>query len=139
MKLYKIRVTNRNGAVGDDNNNNNDKNTTATNTNSDEDGPSLAELGSVAVLTGLVGSLLLGPLVGLGVAVGAACVAMTDTPPGKVTRQAGSSIVQTKQQIQEYESKHQVLQKSRDGIVQGCTVVSEKMKACAGKGDQVVA
>lgn len=138
MKLYRIRVTNRNGAVGDDKNNN-DKNTTATNTNSDEDGPSLAELGSVAVLTGLVGGLLLGPLVGLGVAVGAACVAMTDTPPGKVTRQAGSSIVQTKQQIQEYESKHQVLQKSRDGIVQGCTVVSEKMKACAGKGDQVVA
>lgn len=105
----------------------------------DDDGPSLAELGSVAVVTGIVGGLLLGPFVGIGVAVGAACVAMTDTQPGKVTRHAGSSIVQTKQQIQEYESKHQVLQKSRAGIVRGCTVVSDKVRACTGKGDQVVA
>jgi hypothetical protein len=137
MKLCKIRGITRDRVGGDKDDNNGDNN----NKNDDddeEDGPSLAELGSVAVVTGVVGGLLLGPLVGVGVAVGAACVAMTDTQPGKVTRQAGSSIVQTQQQIQEYESKHQVLQKSRDGIVQGCTVVSEKMRACSGKGDQVV-
>ena len=134
MKLCKVRGNNHqdvNDTKNPTNKNNND--------DDDDDGPSLAELGSVAVVTGLVGGFLLGPLVGIGVAVGAACVAMTDTPPGKVTRQAGSSIVQTKQHIQDYESKHQVLQKSRAGIVQGCTVVSDKMKACAGKGDQVVA
>ena len=89
-------------------------------------------------MTGVLGGLVLGPLVGVGVAVGTACVALTNTPPGKVTRQMGTSIVQTQQNIQEYESKHHVLQKGREGIVHGCQVVAQKVKACAGNADQVV-
>lgn len=107
-------------------------------TDVDVTAPSLAELGSVAVVSGIVGALILGPLVGVGVAVGTACVALTDTPPGKVTRQAGSSIVQAQQHIQDYESKHQILQKSRDGMMHGCGVMSDKFHACGGKGNQTV-
>eukprot|EP00545_Synedropsis_sp_CCMP1620_P002472 CAMPEP_0119024210 /NCGR_PEP_ID=MMETSP1176-20130426/31453_1 /TAXON_ID=265551 /ORGANISM="Synedropsis recta cf, Strain CCMP1620" /LENGTH=111 /DNA_ID=CAMNT_0006979445 /DNA_START=217 /DNA_END=552 /DNA_ORIENTATION=- len=103
-----------------------------------EEEPTLAELSSVAVASGFVTTIVLGPLVGVGVAVTAACVAISNTKAGQVTRQAGSKIVGTKDQITEYERKHQVVERSRMGVIHGCEFMAKKLRSCSGSKDDIV-
>lgn len=103
-----------------------------------EEEPTLAELSSVAVASGVVTGIVLGPLLGVGVAVTTACVAISNTQAGHATRQAGAKIVGTKDQIAEYERKHQVVQRSRIGVIHGCEFVANKLRSCSGSKDDVM-
>lgn len=103
-----------------------------------EEEPTLAELGSVAVASGVVTSIVLGPLLGVGVAVTTACVAISNTKAGEATRQAGSKMVGTKDQIADYERKHQVMERSRLGVIHGFEFMAKKLRSCSGSKEDVL-
>lgn len=94
--------------------------------------PTVGELSAVAAASGIVSGIVLGPVVGVGVAVTAACVSITNTKAGQATRGAGSEMLKTKDKIQDYERKHQIINKSRLGVIRGCETVADKLRACGG-------
>ena len=99
------------------------------------------QVGGAAVAAGLAGAILVGPVVGLVAAGGAAVVATTKGSAGNVARAAGDVTANAGERLRKFDKKHQVTSKASKGFVKGAKWVSNKIKVKDrnGAGDNLTA
>lgn len=86
-------------------------------------------VGGAAVAGGLVGLVLLGPVVGVLAAGGAALAASTSKgKAGQVARATGEVTVHAGKRLQEFDRKHRVVEKTSKSVVRGCHWVSDRLQ-----------
>lgn len=85
------------------------------------------QIGGAAVAGGLVGAVLLGPVVGVLAAGGAAIAATTKSQAGEVARASGTAMAGVGDELKRFDQKHHVVDKTTQGIVKGANWVSKKM------------
>ena len=108
-------------------------NASATTTDLDEhddrdDSTTLRQVSGAAVVGGIVGCCLLGPFVGILAAGGAAALATSKGSAGSVARSTGDVAADAGVRLKEINKKHQIVEKTSNGIVKGCRWVSDQLK-----------
>lgn len=86
------------------------------------------QVGGAAVAGGIAGLVLLGPVIGLVAAGGAAAVATSRGKAGQVARASGDVVSDAGSRLKQFDEKHHVVAKTSSGIVKGCSWVSNKLK-----------
>jgi hypothetical protein len=87
------------------------------------------QIGGAAVAGGLAGLLLMGPVVGLAAAGGAAmCASQARGKAGNVARASGEVMATAGDRLKRLDQKHQVVEKTSQGIVNGYNWVSHKLQ-----------
>ena len=87
------------------------------------------QVGGAAVVAGLAGALLVGPVVGLAAAGGAAVLAARNKgSAGNVARASGEAAANTGQRLRKFDQTHQVTAKASKGIAKGAKWVADKTK-----------
>jgi hypothetical protein len=87
------------------------------------------QIGGAAVAGGLAGFLLVGPVVGLAAAGGAAmCASQARGKAGNVARASGEVMATAGDRLKRLDQKHHVVDKTSRGIVKGCNWVSHKLQ-----------
>eukprot|EP00527_Entomoneis_sp_CCMP2396_P000465 CAMPEP_0198146888 /NCGR_PEP_ID=MMETSP1443-20131203/32081_1 /TAXON_ID=186043 /ORGANISM="Entomoneis sp., Strain CCMP2396" /LENGTH=212 /DNA_ID=CAMNT_0043810993 /DNA_START=51 /DNA_END=686 /DNA_ORIENTATION=+ len=88
-------------------------------------------MGGAAVVGGVAGMLLLGPLIGL-VAAGGAAVAAANAP-GKVgdrVRATGEGVAQAGDKLRQMDQQHQIVEKVTLGFHKTAAFISERLEPC---------
>ena len=86
-------------------------------------------VGGAAVAGGLAGLVLMGPVVGLLAAGGAAFAASTNKgKAGQLARATGEVTVQAGRRLERFEKKHHVVEKTSKSVVKGCHWVSDRLQ-----------
>lgn len=86
------------------------------------------EIRGAAVVGGVAGLLIGGPLIGA-VAAGGAALAVTNRgQAGKVARAGGEAVASMGDRLKKIDRKHKVVQKTGKGIEKGCKWISKKLK-----------
>ena len=110
-----------------------DSNVSAHTTDIDEqddrdDTTTLRQVSGAAVVGGIVGCCLLGPLVGIIAAGGAVALATSKGTAGTVARSTGDVAADAGVRLNEFNKKHHIVEKTSHGIVKGCRWVSHQLK-----------
>lgn len=90
--------------------------------------PSKRQLTGVAVGAGLAGLVLVGPVVGLVAAGGAAVVATRRGQAGQVARKSGDTVADAGKRLKQFNHKHKVTEKTTKSIIEGCDWVSKRLR-----------
>jgi hypothetical protein len=93
-----------------------------------DDSATLRQVSGAAVVGGIVGCCLLGPLVGIIAAGGAAALATSPGSAGTVARSTGDVAADAGVRLNDFNKKHHIVEKTSKGIVKGCRWVSEQLK-----------
>ena len=108
----------------DTNDNGNDNNN-----KTDKSAGTKRQVGGAAVAAGIAGALLVGPVVGLVAAGGAAVVATKHHgAAGNVARASGDVVANAGERLRQLDQKHKVTHKATKGFVKGAEWVSHKLK-----------
>jgi hypothetical protein len=102
-----------------------------TETNDDDDrneNNTLRQVGGAAVVGGIVGLCLVGPLVGIVAAGGAAALATSKGVGGDVARSTGDVASNAGDRLQDLNKKHRIVERTSNGFIKGCRWVSHKLK-----------
>lgn len=86
------------------------------------------QVSGAAVAGGIAGFLLVGPVVGLVLAGGAAVCAKSRGTAGDVARSGGEMVATAGDRLKRLDQKHHVVQKTSRGVVEGCHWVSHKLQ-----------
>jgi hypothetical protein len=92
------------------------------------DSATLRQVSGAAVVGGIVGCCLLGPLVGIVAAGGAAVLATSPGSTGTVARSTGDVAADAGKRLNDLNKKHHIVEKTSKGIVKGCRWVSDQLK-----------
>jgi hypothetical protein len=84
------------------------------------------QVGGAAVAGGIAGLLLLGPLMGILAAGGAAAVATSRGKAGEVARASGDVVADAGSRLQQFDQKHGVTEKTSRGFVKSCQWMSKQ-------------
>lgn len=88
------------------------------------------QIGGAAALGGITGLVVVGPVVGLVAAGGAAILAANNRNKiGDVARASGDMTASVGSKIGELEQRHHIGQKAANGVIDGCSWVSKKLKS----------
>jgi hypothetical protein len=93
------------------------------------------QVGGAAVIGGLVGLCLAGPIIGLVAAGGAAAVATSKCKAGDVARSTGTVASDAGDRLQQFNQKHRIVEKTSNGIIKGCRWMSHQLKQSPTKDD----
>jgi hypothetical protein len=85
------------------------------------------QVGGAAVAGGIVGLVLVGPVVGLVAAGGAAVVATTKGTPGQMARATGTVTAAAGGRLKRLDKKYKVTKTTSKGFVKGCNWVSTRL------------
>ena len=85
-----------------------------------------------AVAGGVTGLVLLGPVVGLVAAGGAALATSGRGEIGNAARATGDSVSDLGNSIKKYEKKHHIKDKTSKGILKGCNWISNRLNKDKG-------
>ena len=85
-----------------------------------------------AVAGGVTGLVLLGPVVGLVAAGGAALATSGKGEIGNAARATGDSVSDLGNSMKKFEKKHHIKKKTSKGIVKGCNWISNKLNKDKG-------
>jgi hypothetical protein len=88
----------------------------------------LRQVGGAAVVGGIIGLCLVGPLVGVVAAGGAAALATSKGVGGDVARSTGDVASNAGDRLQDLNKKHRIVERSSNGFIKGCRWVSNKLK-----------
>lgn len=94
------------------------------------------QVGGAAVAAGIAGTLLVGPVIGLVAAGGAAVVATKKGTAGNVARASGDVVANAGERIRKFDQNHHVTKKVGKGFVKGAKFVSSKLKVKDSKEGQ---
>lgn len=87
------------------------------------------QVGGAAVVAGIAGALLMGPVLGLAAAGGAAAVAARNGGrAGDVARASGDAVTNTGQRIRRFDRRHHVTSRAGEGIARGAKWMADKTK-----------
>lgn len=86
------------------------------------------QVGGAAVAAGIAGTLLIGPVVGLVAAGGAAVMATKKGTAGNVMRASGDVVANAGDRVKKFDQKHQMSKKAGRGFVKGAKWMSKKLK-----------
>lgn len=104
---------------------------TAVEEEENRDGPTVGtgrQVAGAAAVGGLVGLCFVGPVVALVAAGGAAVIATSRGKAGEVARSTGEVAANAGDRLQQLNRKHKVVEKTSNGIVNGCRWMSHKLK-----------
>ena len=87
--------------------------------------PTGSQLGGAAVVGGVAGAVLAGPLVGIAAAAGGAYAATTRGAAGEFTRSTGQAASNLGQDVREFNGDHQITQQAWSGVQQGVQSVQQ--------------
>eukprot|EP00542_Grammatophora_oceanica_P012096 CAMPEP_0194031512 /NCGR_PEP_ID=MMETSP0009_2-20130614/4672_1 /TAXON_ID=210454 /ORGANISM="Grammatophora oceanica, Strain CCMP 410" /LENGTH=159 /DNA_ID=CAMNT_0038671693 /DNA_START=119 /DNA_END=594 /DNA_ORIENTATION=+ len=79
-----------------------------------------------AVVGGVVGLVVGGPLIAVGLGAGAVALAATKTRAGKVTRQTGGAVASVGGKVRQVDQKHHISEKTGNAFKRGWKFVSGK-------------
>ena len=92
--------------------------------------PTNGELAGVALVGGVVGCVLIGPLMGVAAGLGAAALSFTPTKAGQAARETGGALAQTGNRIAEWNETNQITERTRVNIIEGCEYVAKRLREC---------
>jgi len=96
--------------------------------NSDRKGTN-RQVGGAAVAAGVAGALLMGPVLGLAAAGGAAVLAARNKgPAGNVARASGEAVSNTGERLRKFDQKHHVTATASKGLAKSAKWVADKTK-----------
>ena len=87
--------------------------------------PTGSQLGGAAVVGGVAGAVLAGPLVGIAAAAGGAYAATTRGTAGDLTKSTGQAASNLGQDVKEFNDDHQIAQHAWSGLQQGVQSVQQ--------------
>ena len=93
-----------------------------------DDATTLRQVSGAAVVGGIVGCCLMGPFLGLIAAGGAAALATSKGAAGTVARSTGDVAADAGVRLKKIDEKHHIVEKTSQGIVNGCRWVSDQLK-----------
>mmetsp|Transcript_18042 Transcript_18042/g.49125 ORF Transcript_18042/g.49125 Transcript_18042/m.49125 type:complete len:133 (-) Transcript_18042:77-475(-) len=85
-------------------------------------------MGGAAVVGGVAGLVLMGPVVGLVAAAGGAALATTKGKAGDVTRATGEAVASAGGRLKELDKKHKISDKAAKAAVKGANWASNKLQ-----------
>jgi hypothetical protein len=91
-------------------------------------GPTTRQVGGAAVVGGIAGLVLGGPLLAVVGGAAAAALATSNDKAGQVARSGGDVAADAGKRLKKFDEKHRVVEKTSNQIVKGCKWVSKKMQ-----------
>ena len=87
------------------------------------------QVGGAAIVAGVAGALLMGPVVGLAAAGGAGFLAARNKGSvGNVARASGEAVANTGERLRKFDQKHHMTAKASKGLAKGSKWVADKTK-----------